>query len=81
MYREKTIVFVEVKARGTAKHGRPVEAVGKQKEDILARTAAAYCRKINWEKAVRFDTISVILRENSLPFLEHFEDAFWPGWK
>ncbi len=77
-WKEKTLVFIEVKTRGSLAFGRPEEFVGRKKEDVLSRAAAAYCRKINWEQAVRFDTVSVLLRPNAQPVVEHFEDAFWP---
>ncbi len=78
---ERTLVFVEVKTRGSLAFGKPEEFIGRKKEEVMARTAAAYCRRINWEQAVRFDTVSILLRPDAQPKVEHFEDAFWPGWR
>lgn len=79
-WKEKCLVFVEVKTRGSAAWGKPEEFVGKKKEEILARTGAAYCRQIGWEGQIRFDTVSILMKNEAVKSIEHFEDAWFPGW-
>jgi putative endonuclease len=59
-----TLVFVEVKSRGTEEFGAPDRAVDREKRRALVRTAQEYARRarVEWEK-VRFDTVSVVLSD------------------
>lgn len=76
---EAVLVFVEVKTRGTAFFGRPEEFVDAAKEQNMAEAAGAYMAKINHEWAVRFDVISIVLKNENDWKLEHIQDAFFPG--
>jgi putative endonuclease len=72
-----TLVFGEVKTRSNDLFERPESAVDEKKRRLLTRAAVAYMRKIGHEWAIRFDILSVILRDNTF-YINHFEDAFFP---
>ncbi len=71
------IVFVEVKMRSTAFFGAPENAVGKMKQQFVAKAAEAFLYQNNHVGESRFDICSVVLKNNKF-LIEHFEDAFWP---
>lgn len=72
------LVFAEVKTRSGLKFGRPEEAVSEQKRRYIVRAAQAYLHERRLEKSVcRFDVISVVLRDDGEPEIEHFKRAFW----
>lgn len=74
------VVIVEVKARSGLGFGRPEEAVTPEKQRHVARAAAAYLHERQLENArVRFDVVSVLLKQGQEPQVEHFRDAFVPG--
>lgn len=70
---EKTIAFIEVKARSSDAFGSAGMAVTKEKQQKIRRTARRYIceHRLAWERDYRFD---VILFENHR--LEHIENAF-----
>ena len=72
------VVFVEVKARSSAKFGAPEEAVTSAKQAHIRRYAKAFLVKYNFKNAsFRFDVISILLAENiKQSKIEHFENAF-----
>lgn len=71
-----TIVFVEVKTRGSDSHGGPVHALGIAKQRTLCRAARAWLAAHKaWEQPCRFDVICA-LRNGSTLHLEHFCHAF-----
>lgn len=74
---ERVLVFVEVKTRGDNLFSAPQDAVDRKKREHVARTAGAFMQKIQHEGAVRFDIISVLLRDGELRDIQHIEDAFW----
>lgn len=76
---ERVLVFVEVKTRGDNLFSAPQDAVDRKKREHIARTAGAFMQKIQHEGAVRFDIISVLLRDGELRDIQHIEDAFFPG--
>jgi putative endonuclease len=69
-----TLVFVEVKSRGSADFGPPERAIGEEKHRHLLRIARQYTRKSDtpWER-IRFDIVSVVLTKP--PTIELFRDA------
>ncbi len=73
------LVFVEVKTRGDDLYGKPHEAVDSKKQQHLARAAGAFMQRIGHEGAIRFDVISVLLRNGEVRDIQHVEDAFFPG--
>ena len=71
-----TIVFVEVKTRGSDKHGGPAYAVSQSKQRTLCRAARAWLAAHEaWDQPCRFDVICA-LRSGSTLHLEHFCHAF-----
>ena len=71
-----TIVFVEVKTRGSDKHGGPAYAVSQSKQRTLCRAARAWLAAHEaWDQPCRFDVICA-LRNGSTLHLEHFCHAF-----
>ncbi len=75
---EGALVFIEVKTRALDGFGGPEESVDRKKMDMLARTAGSYMEEINHEGEIRFDIISVLLRNSQLKDIRHAEDAFFP---
>ncbi|MDD7402756.1 MAG: YraN family protein [Butyribacter sp.] len=70
---KETVVFVEVKFRSNTKNGTAVEAVTKQKQQRLIKTAQyyLYCHAEYYETPCRFDVIAF---ENQT--IRHLENAF-----
>jgi len=71
----ETLVFVEVKTRGSAEFGAPERAVDEEKQDRLRRAARDYARRaeVAWEKT-RFDIVGIIL--GSPPAIDWLRDVF-----
>ena len=72
---ENTLVFVEVKTRGTAAGGtRPREAVDRAKQYLVAKGAMSWLILLDKPDVVyRFDIVEVVLDE---PEPVHIRDAF-----
>lgn len=67
-----TIVFVEVRARSSARFGDPAESVNAVKQRKIVRMAQVYLKEHGLENApVRFDVVAVLGGE-----LRHIPDAF-----
>jgi len=75
---EKELVIVEVKTLSSEFFGYPEQAVNKKKQDFLIRAAQAYADKVETDLEIRYDIISVYLKEGSCK-IDHFKDAFTPG--
>lgn len=73
------LVFVEVKTRSYDYFGRPEEFVTPAKERRLATAAAAYMEQNGHHWAMRFDVVSVLMKNASDFKVEHIKDAFFPG--
>ncbi len=73
---ESMLVFVEVKTRSSTKFGQPEEFVNQAKAAKIMEGAEAYMIENNWEGAIRFDIVSVLLQANKSE-ITHFEDAFY----
>jgi putative endonuclease len=69
-----TLVFVEVKARRSARYGPGSEAVGPQKQRRLMAIAALYLVR-HTDRGCRFDVVSVAI-EKGRPLIAHLIDAF-----
>ena len=74
----KTMVFVEVKTRTDNILGSPENAVDTRKRQLMIRAAIAYMHHAKHEWTIRFDIISIVLR-NNMPQIDHIKDAFFPG--
>ncbi|MDD2599136.1 MAG: YraN family protein [Kiritimatiellae bacterium] len=74
----ETLVFVEVKTRGSEDFGRPATAIKSEKRHALNRAAAAYLRKANYpDLYYRFDVVEVVGQpEDKEPVVTHVENAF-----
>ncbi len=71
----KTLVFVEVKARGGGSLGGPADGLTRQKCERLLRAARQYLSEKNlWERPCRFDLVAVWEEAGALR-AEHVEDA------
>ncbi|RLB08083.1 MAG: YraN family protein [Deltaproteobacteria bacterium] len=75
-----TLVFVEIKARSSARFGLPQEAVSPFKQRKLIQVAKAYMaeRHLGEAIATRFDVVAVQLTPSG-PEIELIKDAFQMG--
>ncbi len=71
------IVFVEVKSKKNLEYGDPAYSVTKNKMRQIKRMAELYLYdKEIGEVDCRFDVITVLLRGNLKPVVEHYVNAF-----
>jgi len=70
------LVIVEVKTRSTDAFGDPEEAVTPQKARHLIRAAEAYVDACGWDKDIRYDIVSILLKKNKI-VIRHIVDAFY----
>lgn len=76
-----TVVFVEVKTRADRRFAEPHEAVTAAKQAKLLRAAAWFLQRRGWiERPCRFDVVTIVTGDGPQPRIEHFRDAFVPGW-
>lgn len=70
-----TLVFVEVKSRGSDEYGAPDRNVDREKRAALLRAGRDYARRagVPWER-VRFDLLSILFTKP--PSIDHRADAF-----
>lgn len=74
------ILFVEVKTRCENSLGSPAQAVTKQKQKKIIRTAVEYISETNLELQPRFDVIEVVTKKSEkfeVKEHNHIENAFW----
>ncbi|MGJ8677101.1 MAG: YraN family protein [Akkermansiaceae bacterium] len=74
---QNTLIFVEVKTRTYRGYGRPLDAVDKDKQELIERGANSWLnlltsRDILW----RFDVIEIILSDGETPEITWVKDAF-----
>ena len=72
----KLLIFVEVKTRGSNKHGFPEEFVNTKKENLFLLAADEYIFQHNWQHDIRFDIISLSATLSGQFSIHHVEDAF-----
>jgi putative endonuclease len=70
------IVFVEVKYRRTMQAGEGSVSVDARKINHMNQVARAFLRKHDYQKAHRFDIISIVGNLQS-PEILHFENITW----
>ena len=75
----ETLVFIEVKTRSSALFSQPEDFVSQKKEELMAVGASAFMEQTNHEWEIRFDIITVLLKPNKAPQIQHLIDAFFPG--
>ena len=74
---DDTLVFVEVKSRGSEQFGRPFETLGHDQQRRISRGALAWLRLLdNPEILFRFDVVEVVFTEATKPHLELIKNAF-----
>lgn len=78
-YKDKTIIFAEVKTRTGTGFGLPEDFVDARKQRLLANAADEYIYLMNHQGEVRFDIISILFDRTNNYNLKHIEDAFWPS--
>jgi putative endonuclease len=78
-YKNKVIIFTEVKTRTGSYFGQPEDFVDARKQRLLAEAAEEYVYLMNHQGEVRFDIISVLYDYKNNYTLNHIEDAFWPS--
>jgi putative endonuclease len=74
----ETLVFVEVKTRSDDIFERPENAVNTRKRGLMIKAAIGYLHKSGYDKAIRFDVVSIILRGGKEAQIDYFRDAFFP---
>jgi putative endonuclease len=73
----ETVVFVEVKTRSSDRYVDPESAVDEDKRRQVRRVAEYYLRHHDAAGfALRFDIVSVVIREGQQPEIKHIRDAF-----
>lgn len=77
-YKDRHIIFVEVKARSGTAFGQPEDFVNLRKQKLLSIAAGEYLYLMNHQGEVRFDIIAILFDRNGSYQLNHIEDAFWP---
>lgn len=75
---DRLLVFVEVKARASEAFGGPEAAVSYKKQQLMARTAGIYMEQIDYDWAIRFDIVAVLIKDDQVLEIRHIEDAFFP---
>lgn len=71
--KDKTIVFIEVKYRSTAKFGTPLESITPAKIKALIKSIRTYVAKHHlYGNDMRIDVIGILGDK-----IEHIKDAFW----
>ena len=78
-YKDKVIIFTEVKTRTGNGFGEPEDFVDDRKQRLLADAADEYIYLMNHQGEVRFDIIAILFRNEENYKLNHIEDAFWPS--
>jgi len=78
-YKDKVIIFTEVKTRTGNNFGEPEDFVDERKQRLLADAADEYIYLMNHQGEVRFDIISVLFDKHNNYTINHIEDAFWPS--
>ena len=78
-YKDKTMIFAEVKTRTGNGFGEPEDFVDARKQKLLVEAADEYIYLMDHQGEVRFDIISILFDKNSNYTLKHIEDAFWPS--
>ena len=75
--RDKSLVFVEVKARRDLSYGVPQLAVTPFKQRQLSKAALTWLVKHrSQDAAARFDVIAILLADGAAPMIEHIVNAF-----
>jgi len=75
--RDKSLVFVEVKARRDLSYGVPQLAVTPFKQRQISKAALTWLAKHRQQDVdARFDVIAILLADGGAPAIEHIVNAF-----
>ena len=70
-------MFIEVKTRRSLAFGRPYEAVDRAKEQLIAKGARAWMRRLKGADVYyRFDIVEVLAAPGETPICEVIPNAF-----
>jgi putative endonuclease len=78
-YKDRVIIFAEVKTRTGNGFGEPEDFVDARKQKLLADAADEYIYLMDHQGEVRFDIIAILFNNETNYKLNHIEDAFWPS--
>jgi putative endonuclease len=78
-YKDKMMIFAEVKTRTGNFFGQPEDFVDARKQKLLVDAADEYIYLMNHQGEVRFDIIAILFDQKNNFTLNHIEDAFWPS--
>nr|WP_294795912.1 YraN family protein [uncultured Mucilaginibacter sp.] len=78
-YKDKVIIFTEVKTRTGNGFGEPEDFVDNRKQRLIAGAADEYIYLMNHQGEVRFDIIAILFKSEENYKLNHIKDAFWPS--
>lgn len=71
------LCFIEVKTRTQKGFGRPIDAVNREKQELIERGAKEWLRLLRHRDLPwRFDVMEVILEEGKLPEFTYIRNAF-----
>ena len=74
---DNVIIFVEVKARSSIRHGLPSEAVTLRKRKKIIGAAGVFLQDENFcDCACRFDVVEIFLNGERVEEINHIENAF-----
>lgn len=72
-----SLVFVEVKTRRGDEFGRPLDAIGRDKQMRVSKGGLAWLRLLdNPDVSFRFDVVEVLMPNEAQPRCELIRDAF-----
>ena len=74
--KDDLLVFVEVKTRSSIRYGFPEETLSEKQEERIRKTADQFIYASDWQGRIRFDVISILMRNNGTE-LRHFPDALY----
>lgn len=72
-----TLVFTEIKTRSSYDFGFPEEAVTHKKQALLKAAATTFCTEHPQYQYIRFDVLSLLVRNHEIVEMLHFQDAFY----
>ncbi len=72
----ETLCFVEIKARTRSDYGLAIEAVGRRKQERIARAAALFLAQNRSRRACRFDVLGLDRAEDGTWTITYLRDAF-----
>jgi putative endonuclease len=78
-YKDRVIIFIEVKTRTGNFFGEPEDFVDHRKQKLMVDAADEYTYLMNHQGEIRFDIISILFNNKGQHKINHIEDAFWPS--